>query len=130
MLSGGSHPHLHAQQMTTQAPPSATPLPDDPAQELYPVAVPFASDAGTDTVTIESDDPQTYQDGVYTLDRNVVIVWGTRRAEADHIVYDSNTGEVTATGMCSSPTAATTMSACRPRTERSTSKRRPGASST
>ena len=102
MLSGGSHPHLHAQQMTSQAPPppppSSTALPDDPAQERYPVAVPFASDGGTDTVTIESDDPQTYQDGIYTLDRNVVIVWGTRRAQADHIVYDSNTGEVTATG--------------------------------
>ena len=102
MLSLGSHPHLQAQQMTTQAPPSAAApagsLPDDPAQGVYPVAVPFASDAGEETVTIESDDPQTYQDGIYTLDRNVVIVWGDRRAQADHIVYDSNTGEMTATG--------------------------------
>ena len=88
--------------MTTQAPPReippGTPLPDDPAQAAYPVAVPFVPEDGTETVTIESDDPQTFQDGVYTLDRNVVIVWGTRRAQADHIVYDSNTGEATATG--------------------------------
>ncbi len=106
MLFVGSHPHLQAQQMTTQAPPpgkapqgtSALPLPDDPSQGVYPAAAPFVSDAGEETVTIESDDPQTYQDGIYTLDRNVVIVWGERRVQADHIVYDSNTGDVTATG--------------------------------
>lgn len=98
MLVGGSHPQVWAQQMTSQAPPVEASLPEDPAQGAYPVAVPFVSDTGMETVKIESDDPQTYQDGMYTLGRNVVITWGSRRVQADHIVYDSNTGEVSATG--------------------------------
>lgn len=47
---------------------------------------------------IESAGPQTYQAGVYVLDREVVITYLDRRVEADHIEYDSNTGDLTATG--------------------------------
>jgi LPS-assembly protein len=34
----------------------------------------------------------------YVLDGNVVITYGSRRVEADHIEYDSATGEIEATG--------------------------------
>ena len=50
-----------------------------------------------DSPVIESA-TQTYRDGVFTLDGNVVITSGLRRVEADHIEYHSDSGELTATG--------------------------------
>ena len=95
-------PHLCAQQITTQAPPtlpvapSQQPAPQDDFQ--YPIAhVQTPAPTGPSAI-IESDGPQTYQAGVYTLDRNVVITYGDRRVEADHIEYDSNSGDLTLTG--------------------------------
>lgn len=50
------------------------------------------------TVTIESSGPQTKSGSQYTLDRDVVITYKDRRIEADHIDYDSDTGELNASG--------------------------------
>lgn len=86
--------HLGAQQITTPAPP---PLPDEPDAK-YPVARVVPSPASGDSVVIESAGPQTYEGGVYSLDRDVVITYGDRRVEAEHIEYDSNTGDLTVTG--------------------------------
>jgi LPS-assembly protein len=54
-------------------------------------------DQGT-KVTIESTDPQTRTGSVYTLDKDVVITYGDRVIKADHIEYDSDSGDVVATG--------------------------------
>ena len=56
-----------------------------------------APDDGS-TVVIESSGPQAKTGGRYTLDRDVVITYKDRRVEADHIDYDSDTGELNATG--------------------------------
>jgi LPS-assembly protein len=89
--------HLHAQDVTSQAPPAKAvenPLPDAPQ---YPAAHALLPPASPDSPVIESA-TQSYRAGVYTLDGAVVITDGNRRIEADHIEYDSNTSEVTATG--------------------------------
>ena len=115
---------LRAQEVSTPAPASIEPaggqvgspdgLPGRVAGTL-PTAPGFHSDepaypqAGLVTkpeqrtkVTIESTDPQTRAGSLYTLDKDVVITYGDRVSgyviEADHIVYDSDTGDVTATG--------------------------------
>ena len=49
-------------------------------------------------VTMDSTNPQTRVGGVYTLDKDVVITYEDRVIKADHIEYDTDTGEVTATG--------------------------------
>lgn len=49
-------------------------------------------------VVIESTNPQTRVGSVYTLDKDVVITYGDHTIEADHIEYDSDAGDVTATG--------------------------------
>ena len=102
-----SHTHLSAQQLTAETPlitiastPLPTPsdgLPDDPGAKHFPLAVPMpASDEGL-TPTIESD-TQTYQKGRYVLDGRVLITYGNRTIQADHIEYDTNNGDVAATG--------------------------------
>ena len=101
MLFAVGNRHLRGQQMTTQAPPSqdlSQTLPNAPEQAIYPVARTVVVPAGPDEVTIESSGPQTYKGGVYVLDRDVVITYRDRQAKADHIQYDSNTGEMTLTG--------------------------------
>lgn len=92
------NPHLHPQQITTQAPPTLPAAPGRQDDTKYPLARLKPTENTGDPVIIESDGPQTYQAGVYTLDRNVVITSGDRRVEADHIEYDSNTGDLTVTG--------------------------------
>ncbi|HEX7157702.1 MAG TPA: LPS assembly protein LptD [Edaphobacter sp.] len=52
---------------------------------------------GTTTVTIESD-RQSRTGDRYALDGNVVIIYKTWRVEADHIDFDSSTGELNAAG--------------------------------
>ncbi len=49
-------------------------------------------------MVIESSGPQTKTGTRYTLDRDVVITYKDRRVEADHIDYDSETGELNAAG--------------------------------
>jgi LPS-assembly protein len=69
-------------------------LPDD---SQYPTPPPVLPPASPDSPVIESA-TQSYRAGVYTLDGSVVITAGNRRIEADHIEFDSNTNEITATG--------------------------------
>lgn len=92
-----SHPQLRAQELTTQATPAAS-LPDGPdAAPPYPEAVVIPPADHTAAVVMESD-TQSKTGDRYVLDGNVVITYGDRRVEADHIEYDSATGELEATG--------------------------------
>ncbi|WP_263373571.1 LPS-assembly protein LptD [Granulicella aggregans] len=64
----------------------------------FPAAVVVqGKDRGT-PVKIESTNPQTRVGSLYTLDKDVVITYGDRIIQADHVEYDSDTGDVTATG--------------------------------
>jgi LPS-assembly protein len=102
-----SHPQLAAQQVTSEAPPattSATALSNDlpdapgsPGSPRYPEAVVLPAVENTATVVMESD-TQSKVGTRYVLDGNVVITYGNRRVEADHIEYDSATSELEATG--------------------------------
>ena len=113
MLFAARNNTLCGQQMTTQAPPPGSAraatviapeivqqsqLPDDPSQAAFPTARVVQPSPDPDVVTIESRGPQSYQGGIYKLDKDVVITWKDRRAAADHIEYDSNTGDLTMTG--------------------------------
>lgn len=91
-----SHPQLRAQQVTNQAPPTAS-LPDSPAAAPYPEAIVIPNEENTATVVLESD-TQSKTGTRYVLDGHVVITYGDRIVEADHIEYDSATGELDATG--------------------------------
>ena len=71
-------------------------LPDSPGETRYPDAVPVVDDQGS-PVEIEAD-TQTRVGSVYTLDGHATVTSGDRMLEADHIVYDSETGEATLTG--------------------------------
>jgi LPS-assembly protein len=100
MVLAGSHPHLLAQGVTSEA-PSSVQLPDAPGDSpgaaQYPDAVVVRQTDGTVPVEIDSD-TQTKTGSRYTLDGEVVITYGDRTVQADHIEYDSDTGELTATG--------------------------------
>lgn len=91
------------QQMTSQALPGASSsnvLPDAPLQDQearYPTAVVVPPPDGAVPVTIESA-TQSYHDGVYDLDGAVVITYEDRVLRADHVMYDSKSGDVVATG--------------------------------
>ena len=101
-LVAARHPHVGAQQVTTQATPSdgsrpAAGLPDEPGATRYPEAevVPQVDDSTT--VEMESD-TQAKLDSRYVLDGDVVIKYRDRVIKADHIEYDTATGELTANG--------------------------------
>ncbi len=107
MLLPLSHGPLRAQQITTQALPGRTP-PEVPNAEgarvfpnapdaAYPDAAPVLAPESDQSPIIEAD-IQSMHGGVYTLDGGVLITSKDRRVQADHIEYDSNTGEVIATG--------------------------------
>jgi LPS-assembly protein len=109
MVLAASHPHLAAQEVTTQATPQATSqssssvdslqsLPDGPGAVKYPDAEVLPPEDDRTTVVIESSGPQTKVGSIYTLDDDVVITYRDRIVKADHIVYDTDTGEMTATG--------------------------------
>ena len=92
MLVGVLSPALRAQQLASVAPPAG--LPDGPD---LPVAKVLPSGGEGVPLTIEAE-TQSERGGVSVLDGDVVVVYGERRVEADHIEYDRNTGELTATG--------------------------------
>jgi len=80
------------------APPAATVenvLPSEVSGTQYPDAMPIPGPA-TD-VSIASD-LQTQSGNISTLDGNVVITYRDRVLRADHIVYNSDTGDVDMTG--------------------------------
>jgi len=106
MLFAASHPHLLGQEVTSQAPPvkitslpldSGTDLPDEPGATRFPTAVPLPVKDDGQSAVIESD-TQTEKSGHFVLDGNVVVTYGDRTVKADHVEYDSNTGDLTATG--------------------------------
>ena len=101
MVLAASHPHLAAQEVTSLAPPPAQ-LPDSPEAApdaaRYPDAKVLPATENTVPVVIESSGPQTRTGSLYTLDGDVVVTYGGYRVEADHIDYDTATGEINATG--------------------------------
>jgi LPS-assembly protein len=105
MLLAVGNRHLRAQQMTTQAPPAAASAAQVTVQSssasdqaAYPTARQVVGPQSPDEVDIESTGPQSYRQGLYTLDKDVVITYKDRRAQADHVEYNANTGELTMTG--------------------------------
>jgi LPS-assembly protein len=93
------HPQVLAQEVTTQATPLSN-LPNAPISSSsiqYPVAEVVPGTDETVQVVIESS-TQTKTGSKYVLDGDVVITYGDRRVEADHIEYDTESGDVTATG--------------------------------
>ena len=108
-LFAGNHRSLRAQELTNPLPPaawgSAEELPGADAGQKenveglpYPAARVMPSKKQETKVVIESTNPQTKTGTLYTLDKDVVITYGDRTIRADHIEYDSDTGDVTATG--------------------------------
>jgi LPS-assembly protein len=107
-LSGVGHGYLAAQEVPSVAPPagaqatgveaSSSALPDAPGQLPYATAQVVPQPDDRTTVEIESTNPQIKVGSHYTLDKDVVITYGDRVIHADHIEYDSDTGDVTATG--------------------------------
>jgi len=96
-----SHPHLAAQEVTTQALPQSTvpsALPDTPGEVRYPEAEVLPPVDDTTLVVIKSRGPQTKVGSLYTLDDDVEITYRDRVVKADHIEYDKETGELIATG--------------------------------
>jgi LPS-assembly protein len=98
-----SHPHLAAQQVTTQATPTAgagqspASLPDEPGATRYPQAEVVPPEDDSTTVDMESD-TQSKIGSRYVLDGGVVITYRDRIIKADHIEYDTETGDLTANG--------------------------------
>ncbi len=93
-----NHAQLAAQEVTSVAPPTAAvenALPDAPGAAQYPDAVPIPG-AATD-VSIVSD-TQSRTGSLSTLDGSVVITYRNRVLRADHIVYNSDTGDADMTG--------------------------------
>ena len=63
----------------------------------YPEAEVVPTTEATERVTTQSDTLKREGSHI-ALDGNVVLTYGDRRLEADHVAYDSDTGEATATG--------------------------------
>jgi LPS-assembly protein len=96
-----SHPHLAAQEVTTQAPPQTTvpsALPDTPGELHYPDAEVLPPVDDRTTAVIKSRGPQTRTGSLITLDDDVEITYRDRTIKADHIEFDRETGELIATG--------------------------------
>ncbi len=100
MLPGASSRIAEAQEVTSKA-PFDTPrtgqpegLPDAPD---LPLAKVMPEDEGTVPVDLVSD-TQSKVGSVFTLDGSVVIQYRDRVVEADHIEYDQDTDQLTATG--------------------------------
>ncbi len=96
MLAGTNNTRSWSQEVTTQAPPSG--LPEEPQTIHLPIAKLLPDPGETDTLGIDSDGPQSKVGSRFILDKNVVLTYRGYRVEADHIEYDSESGELTATG--------------------------------
>jgi len=102
-----NHRHLAAQQVTSVAPLVETgqdALPDAPGAERYPDAQPIAAAEPESPVSIESDG-QTKTGSHWVADGHVVVTYVNHTTcvprctlQADHVDYDSDTGDVAATG--------------------------------
>jgi LPS-assembly protein len=109
------HPQVWSQEVSKQAPPAAS-LPAAPVSSLpaapvsfdasqvsssaqqYPVAEVLPGPDDSTAVVIESSGPQSKVGSKFILDGDVVITYGDRKVQADHIEYDTETGEIEATG--------------------------------
>jgi len=91
-----SHPHLIAQQVTTQATPAES-LPDAPGAVRYPVAevLPPEDDS---TTALTEEDTLSRIGSVVILDGDVKVTYRDRVVTADHIEFNQETGELTANG--------------------------------
>jgi LPS-assembly protein len=77
---------------------AAESFPDRVSEGRYPDAVLIpANDTGI-PVSIESDEPQAVVGNRQTADKNVVVTYKDHTLQADHVEYDSDTGDVTLTG--------------------------------
>ena len=101
-------PYLATGQLTTEAPPQtpARSLARDASQQLpngpgdgpaYPIARPVPPADEPDDIVIVAD-TQTAKAGHFTLDGNVIITYGDRTVQADHMEYDQGTGDLQANG--------------------------------
>jgi LPS-assembly protein len=73
-------------------------LPDEPGHANYPIAIPLAAkDDDGEEADIKAE-TQSEKGGHYTLDGHVEVNYKNRTVLADHVEYDTNTGELTATG--------------------------------
>ncbi len=103
MVLAASHPHLLAQEVTSQATPpeessdSSSSLPDGPEAARYPVATVLPSQDDATTALIESD-TQSKIGSRFILDGDVEIHYRDRIIRGDHIEFDEETSEVTANG--------------------------------
>jgi len=105
-LFAACHRNAQAQEVTTKTPSTQTQtqtqptdtdkLPEDPSISRFPVAQPEPSTDGTE-VSIESV-KQTRDGDLYTLEGDVVIIYGPYTVEADRVEYDGATGDVTGEG--------------------------------
>jgi LPS-assembly protein len=75
---------------------TAQPNPDTSAAPQYPDAVLIPSPGAP--ISIASDTQSTSPAGIDILDGNAVITFRDRTLQADHIEFNSDTGEVTLTG--------------------------------
>lgn len=92
MLFAAIRADIYAQQVTTEV------LPQAPAPAShYPLARPVPPEDSPSDVIIAAD-TQSTRDGHFTLDGNVVITYGNRTVEADHVEYDKDSGDLIATG--------------------------------
>jgi len=94
------HQHLFAQAVTTQLPPTPQPQSEAPQDDLanIPRAIPLPPDHPPEKAILESDDPQSRHDDVYTASGNVVLTYGDHILRADSLTYNDATGEATAVG--------------------------------
>lgn len=85
--------------LPVNAAPNTSPdtLPDGPGVLRFPTAVPVPVTENGADADIQSD-TQNERNGRYVLDGHVVVSYGGRTVAADHIEYDSTTGDLTATG--------------------------------
>ncbi|WP_158942279.1 LPS-assembly protein LptD [Granulicella sp. S190] len=103
MVLAASHPHLWGQQVTSQATPlegepqSSSSLPDEPGRTRYPVAEVLPPTDDTTEVTTQ-EDTLSRNGSVLILDGDVEVDYRDRVVKADHIEYDQDTGDLTATG--------------------------------
>jgi LPS-assembly protein len=98
---------LLAQQVTSQATPPAEEqraidklpesLPDEPGAQKYGQAEVMPAVDDSTAVELESD-TQSRAGSRYVLDGDVVIKYRDRTIKADHVEYDTATGEMTANG--------------------------------
>src|SRR5580698_5834114 len=96
-LSNGLTPAEPAASVGTQQSQAQTQLPDDPDQEMIPVAQPEPTPA-TGTPIEWQAERQTRVGDVWTLDGNVVIRYHGYVLHADSVVYHQSTSELEADG--------------------------------